>query len=287
LKHAILGAGGVGGLLGAALAKAGHPVTLIVRPGAAAGFPNPIHLQSDLLGEVEAEVAVVERLSEPADVLWVAVKAGQLEAALKQAPPGLVDVVVPLLNGVDHLDALRRAYGPERVVTGTIRVEAERLEPGRYRQKGAFIVAELAGRPDLVAELNQAGIQARMVEDGDRALWAKLIMLAPFALTSTASQLSLGQIVEQPEWRDRMVSAMREVKAVAAAQGIELEEPAGMLKVTARDMRTSMQKDAAAGRPLELDHISGPIVRGGREQEGDAANQADDQRRTRPHRNQG
>ncbi|HEY8641136.1 MAG TPA: 2-dehydropantoate 2-reductase [Candidatus Dormibacteraeota bacterium] len=265
MKHAILGAGGVGGLLGAALAKAGHPVTLIVRPGAAAGFPNPIHLQSDLLGEVEAEVAVVERLSEPADVLWVAVKAGQLEAALKQAPPGLVDVVVPLLNGVDHLDALRRAYGPERVVTGTIRVEAERLEPGRYRQKGAFIVAELAGRPDLVAELNQAGIQARMVEDGDRALWAKLIMLAPFALTSTASQLSLGQIVEQPEWRDRMVSAMREVKAVAAAQGIELEEPAGMLKVTARDMRTSMQKDAAAGRPLELDHISGPIVRGGRE----------------------
>jgi 2-dehydropantoate 2-reductase len=265
LKHAILGAGGVGGLLGAALAKAGHPVTLIVRPGAAAGFPNPIHLQSDLLGEVEAEVAVVERLSEPADVLWVAVKAGQLEAALKQAPPGLVDVVVPLLNGVDHLDALRRAYGPERVVTGTIRVEAERLEPGRYRQKGAFIVAELAGRPDLVAELNQAGIQARMVEDGDRVLWAKLIMLAPFALTSTASQLSLGQIVEQPEWRDRMVSAMREVKAVAAAQGIELEEPAGMLKVTARDMRTSMQKDAAAGRPLELDHISGPIVRGGRE----------------------
>jgi len=265
LKHAILGAGGVGGLLGAALAKAGHPVTLIVRPGAAAGFPNPIHLQSDLLGEVEAEVAVVERLSEPADVLWVAVKAGQLEAALKQAPPGLVDVVVPLLNGVDHLDALRRAYGPERVVTGTIRVEAERLEPGRYRQKGAFIVAELAGRPDLVAELNQAGIQARMVEDGDRALWAKLIMLAPFALTSTASQLSLGQIVEQPEWRDRMVSAMREVKAVAAAQGIELEEPAGMLNVAARDMRTSMQKDAAAGRPLELDHISGPIVRGGRE----------------------
>ena len=265
MNHAILGAGGIGGLLGAALSRAGHHVTLIVRPGTAAGFPNPIHLQSDLLGEIEAEVAVVERLAEPVDVLWVAVKAGQLEAALEQAPPGLVEVVVPLLNGVDHLATLRRAYGPDRVVTGTIRVEAERLEPGSYRQKGPFIVAELAGRPDLVAELNQAGIQARVVEDGERALWAKLIMLAPFALTSTASQLSLGQIAEQPEWRDRMVSAMREIKAVAAAQGIELEEPAGLVNVAARDMRTSMQKDAAAGRPLELDHIAGPIVRGGRE----------------------
>jgi len=73
----------------------GHPVTLVVRPGAAAGFPNPIHLQSDLLGEVEAAVGVVEQLSEPVDVLWVAVKAGQLEVAVKQAPPGLVDVFRP------------------------------------------------------------------------------------------------------------------------------------------------------------------------------------------------
>lgn len=267
MKHAILGPGGIGGLLGAALGKAGYPVTMIVRPGAAAAFPSRIHLQSDLLGDIEAEVAVTEGLAEPVDVLWIAVKAGQLEAAVKQAPPGLVDVVVPLLNGVDHLAALRRVYGPERVVTGTIRVEAERVAPGRYRQKGPFIVAELAGRPDIVAELSQAGIQTRVVEDGERALWAKLIMLAPFALTSTASQLALGEIVEQPEWRNRMLSSMREVKAVAAAKGIELEEPAGLLAAAAPDMRTSMQKDAAAGRPLELDHISGPIVRGGREHE--------------------
>ena len=265
MNHAILGPGGIGGLLAAALARAGHPVTLIVRPGTAAGFPRRIQLQSDLLGEVEAEVEVVERLAEPVDVLWVAVKAGQLETALDQAPAELVGAVVPLLNGVDHLAPLRRTYGAERVVVGTIRVEAEKLEPGRYRQKGPFIALDLAGRPDIADEVAATGIQGRAVEDGEQALWAKLIMLAPFALTSTAAQLTLGEIAEQPEWRDRMVGAMREVKAVAATRGIELEEPTGMLNVAARDMRTSMQKDAAAGRPLELEHISGPILRGGRE----------------------
>jgi 2-dehydropantoate 2-reductase len=265
MKHAVLGPGGIGGLLAVALAHAGHPVTLIVRPGTAADFPRPIHLQSDVLGEIEAEVAVVERLAEPVDVLWIAVKAGQLEAALAQAPAEFVGAAVPLLNGVDHLTPLHNAYGPERVLVGTIRVEAEKLEPGRYRQKGPFIALELAGRPDIVEEVAATGIQARAVGDGEHALWAKLIMLAPFALTSTASQLTLGEIAEQPEWRERMVGAMREVKAVAAAKGIELEEPTGMLNVAARDMRTSMQKDAAAGRPLELEHISGPILRGGKD----------------------
>ena len=265
MKHAVLGPGGVGGLLAAALARAGHPVTMVVRPGTATDFPRRIHLQSDVLGEIEAEVRVTERLDEAVDVLWIAVKAGQLAAALPQAPAELVGAVVPLLNGVDHLDPLRTAYGDERLVVGTIRVEAEKLAPGRYRQKGPFIVLELAGRPDIAEEVAATGIQARAVEDGERALWAKLIMLAPFALTSTASQLTLGEIAEQPEWRERMVGAMHEVKAVAAARGIELDEPTGMLNVAARDMRTSMQKDAAAGRPLELDHISGPILRGGRE----------------------
>lgn len=272
MKHAILGPGGIGGLLAAALGRSGLPVTLVVRPGTGGGFPRRIRLESQLLGEIETEVAVTERLAEPVDVLWVAVKAGQLEAALGQAPPGLAGVVVPLLNGVDHLEPLRRRYGAERVATGTIRVEAERTAPGRFRQAGPLLLVELAGPPAVaevlqraVDELVEAGIQARLVDDGERALWAKLIMLGPFALTSTASQLSLGEIAEQPEWRELMVGAMGEIRAVAAAKGIELEPPVGMVNAAARGMRTSMQKDAAAGRPLELDHIAGPVLREGRE----------------------
>lgn len=265
MKHAILGPGGVGGLLAVTLARAGRPVTLVVRPGTAASFPPRVRLESELLGDIDAEVAVREQLSEPVDVLWVTVKAGQLEPALKQAPAELVGAVVPLLNGVDHVDTLRRVYGPDRVETGTIRVEAERVAPGHYRQLGPFIVAEVTGPPGVVDELIEAGIQARLVEDGDRALWSKMIMLAPFALVSTASELSLGEIAEQPEWRDLIVGAMGEVKAVAAAQGIAVEPPLAALNAAARGMRTSMQKDAAAGRPLELDHIAGPVLRGGRE----------------------
>jgi 2-dehydropantoate 2-reductase len=272
MRHAILGPGGIGGLLAAALGRAGLPVTLVVRPGTGGEFPRRIRLDSQLLGEIETEVTVTEQLTEPVDVLWVAVKAGQLAAALGQAPAALAGVVVPLLNGVDHLEPLRSQYGADRVATGTIRVEAERTAPGSFRQAGPLMLVELAGPPGLaevlqtaVDELNEAGIQARLVGDGEHALWAKLIMLGPFALTSTASQLSLGEIAEQPRWRDLMVGAMGEIRAVAAAKGIELEPPVGMVNPAARGMRTSMQKDAAAGRPLELDHIAGPVLREGRE----------------------
>ena len=265
MKHAILGPGGVGGLLAVTLARAGLPVTLVVRPGTAGSYPRRVRLESQLLGDIAAEVAVTERLSEPVDVLWITVKAGQLELALKQAPAELVGAVVPLLNGVDHLDILRRTYGAARVQTGTIRVEAERVEPGHYRQVGPFIVAEVTGPPGVVDELVEAGIQARLVENGEQALWSKLIMLAPFALASTASHLPMGALREDPDWRGLMVGIMGEVKAVAAAQGIELEEPTAMVDRAGAEMRSSMQKDAAAGRPLELDHIAGPILRGGRE----------------------
>jgi 2-dehydropantoate 2-reductase len=221
------------------------------------------------LGDHVADVAVAERLSDPVDVLWVAVKAGQLAGALSQAPPEHVrEVVIPLLNGIDHMARLREIYGADRVAAGTIRVESEREAPGEIRQLGPMVATELAGPPRLrpvlervAADLGATGIRVQVDEDPDLALWQKLIMLAPFALTSTASGLALGGIADDPRWRGLMLGCMREVKEVAAAQGIELAAPTGMLEVAPRGMRTSMQKDAAAGRPIELDAIGGAVLR--------------------------
>lgn len=266
--HAVLGAGGVGGLMAGALARAGREVTVIVRPGS--GHPDVVHVESDALGEFEVRVRVGERLAAPVDHLWVAVKAGALEAAIRQAPAELVrGSVIPLLNGVDHMAPLRACYGAGRVIAGAIRVESERVAPGRIRQSGPLLAVELGGPGELVdpvaRELEEAGLRVTTGESPDRVLWGKLIMLAPFSLTATASQLPLGGIADDPGWRELMLGCMREVRQVAAARGVELAEPVQMLEVAPRGMRTSMQKDAAAGRPLEVDHIAGPILRGGRE----------------------
>src|SRR3712207_2645784 len=133
MRHAVLGAGGVGGLVGGALAKVGHPVTLLVRPGRQDHYPNQLTVESTTLGTFEAPVRVTDRIDEPFDIVWITVKATALDAALEAVPEQDLDsgVVVPLLNGVDHTVQLRARYGPERVLPGTIRVEAERLEPGR------------------------------------------------------------------------------------------------------------------------------------------------------------
>lgn len=268
-SHAILGAGGVGGLVAGALARAGHPVTVVVRPGAE--HPDRIGVESDVLGRFEAPVRVVERLDAPVDVLWVATKAPALPGALAQVDPAAVrEVVIPLLNGIDHMDVLRAAFGPARLAAGTIRVEAEKVAPGRVRQAGGFIVIDLAGPPELrpalervAAEVDATGMRARVVERADQALWDKLSFLGPFALASTASGLNLGGLREDARWRELAVGVMREVRAVAAAEGVHLEEPTAMLDAAPPGMRSSMQKDAQAGRPLEVDHIAGPILEGG------------------------
>ena len=264
MRHAILGAGGVGGLVGAALARAGQPVVLLVRDAA---HPTRAKVESAKLGDFEVEIDVSTRLERPVDVLWVTTKATQLEAALPSASPALVlGTVATLLNGTDHVARLREVF--PRVTPGTIRVEAERLAPGHFRQLLQFIGVELAGplAAEIAAELNAAGIDARVREDELTMLWSKLIMLAPLALTTTATMRTLGGVRDDPRWRERLLDVLQEAADVARAEGamVDLEATRGMLLGAPDGMRSSMQKDRELGRPLELDAIAGPIVRGGR-----------------------
>src|SRR5215210_1251180 len=130
MRHAILGAGGVGGLIGAALARTGADVVLLLRPETLARHPGRLRLESVVLGDFEVDVSTAGELDREVDVLWVTPKAPQLESVLALAPPERVGaaVVVPLLNGIDHVERLRARYA--NVLAGTMRVESERLEPG-------------------------------------------------------------------------------------------------------------------------------------------------------------
>jgi 2-dehydropantoate 2-reductase len=271
VRYAILGAGGVGGLVGGALARAGGEVVLLLRPETLERHPGRLRVESVLLGDFEVSVATASALDREVDFLWVTPKATQLVAALELAPPERVGeaVVVPLLNGVDHVRVLRERY--QRVLAGAISVESERVAPGVVRQTTPFAYIVLAPGPGAVVlaeALRSAGFDLRLADDEATLLWEKLVFLAPLALTTTALGAPVGVVQADPHWRLLLMQCHDEAVAVAVAEGAMLDPPrlhAAFVGFSGGELRTSMQKDFDAGRPLELDAIAGPIVRGGRE----------------------
>src|SRR5260370_41486151 len=205
MRHAILGAGGVGGLIGACLVHAGDLVTLVVRPETASQYPKQLRLESPF-GNFGSDVGVAAEVS-PADVLWIAVKATQFEPALTAIKnPNAPRAIVPLLNGIDHVALLRAKFGAERVIPATIAVETERVSPGHIIHRSPFARLNVlsAGR-DLLAEtldqLQQSGFTCRFIDDDPTLVWANLVFLAPFALRTTAANKTVGEILSDPSCR--------------------------------------------------------------------------------------
>ena len=271
LRHAILGAGGVGGLIGASLARCGAPVTLVVRRETLAQYPRRLRLESPF-GNYDADLSVVAEV--PAvDVLWLTVKATQLEAALTAfTHPESVKAIVPLLNGIDHLALLRSKYGAEKVIAATIAGETERVAPGHIIHRSPFsrLNVSSAGRPLLAGtldQLQQVGFECRFMDHEPTLMWSKLVFLAAFALTSTAADKATDEIFADPKWRQLGLSCIREGCAVALAEGAKLDVEsviASAVKMGNIRMRSSMQKDVEQGKTPELDAIAGPILRGAR-----------------------
>jgi 2-dehydropantoate 2-reductase len=269
---AVLGPGGVGGFLAAALAHAGERVIVVARaPTCAAIERDGIALQSRLLGElVTRPAAAVERLESPVDAVFIATKATGLEDALERvvvAPP----LVVPLLNGLDHLELLRARFGSPRVPAAVIRIESDRVAPGRINQSSpgarvdlAAADPELAARlPALARRLEAAGIEARLGHSEAIVMWSKLVRLNALASTTAAADRPLGFIRSEPEWRERLLACVCEGAAVANADGaaVDPRDTVAELAGAHASLGSSMQRDLAAGRTPELDAIQGSVLR--------------------------
>lgn len=268
MKHAILGAGGIGGLIGACLARSGASVTMVVRPESLAHYPEQLQLES-AFGNFTVPVSRAAEVP-PADMLWIAVKATQLEAALASfTKPGAVGAIVPLLNGIDHLALLRARYGDSRVIAATIAVESERVSAGHIIHRSPFANLNMssAGRTLLGAtldELQKMGFTCRFIDHEPTLMWSKLVFLAAFALSTTAADKTTGEILGDPTWRQLGLSCIREASAVANAEGAKIDADAVIAAVVKMpgNMRSSMQKDVDQGKTPELDAIAGPILRG-------------------------
>ncbi len=268
MKHAILGAGAIGGLVGAVLASLGEEVTVVVRPEKLASYPANLLLERPS-GSIAAPAKAVTALTEAVDVLWIATKTYQLQAALEAVRVSPAHVV-PLLNGVDHVAVLRARFGSERVAPATIAVEAERISPGRFIQRSPFVRFNLAASLQpllggIVAQLGNLSFTCQFIANEQTLLWGKLCFLAPIALVTSASGMNVGEVLADTGWKAKLSSAINEACAVAKASGAQVDAAQILTALDSAPpgMRSYMQKDVVAGRELELDAIGGPIVRGG------------------------
>jgi 2-dehydropantoate 2-reductase len=272
LTVAVLGPGGVGGLLAALLSRAGHRVICLAGDETARTLAaDGIEVRSDHFGDFTARVTADTELREPVDVCLIAVKATALDSALDRLPAKILGeggLVVPLLNGVEHPALLRRRYRPEQVAPAVIRVESTRIAPGVIEHGSPFaevdLTAETAPRARvdaLTGALEWAGVRVR-VQDGEAAtLWAKMSFLAPFALLTTRYGVPVGDV--RTLHREELAALVEETAAVGRACGAPVDPATALARYDAFPAATksSMQRDAEAGRTLELDAIGGALLR--------------------------
>jgi 2-dehydropantoate 2-reductase len=270
-RVAVLGPGAVGGLLGTLLARRGDEVICLAPPATAAHIAaNGLELRSPMLGDAKVAVRAATRLEEPVDACLVTVKATQLEGAVEAVPPEALGggLVVPFLNGVDHVAWLRERYPPEQVVAATIAVESTRVAPGVIQHDSPFVIVQVAHGPadpdrveGLAARLAEVGLDVTVRDSEAFTLWTKLAFLAPIALLTTWAGAPVGEA--RTRHPGELVALVRETAQVAMTEGVELDAEAILRRLNAlpANMKSSMLKDAEAGQPLEVDAIGGAVLR--------------------------
>lgn len=208
MRVAVLGPGGVGALLGALLARAGAQVVCLARADTADAIrTGGLSVHSRRFGDFTVPAYSAERLEQPVDLCLVTVKATHLEGALERVPADVLGgaLMVPLLNGVEHVVLLRERYPAVSVVAAAIRVESTRIGPGEVRHDSPFASLVLATADGAVAGqvrevaglLEQAGLDVTVDRDEGSVLWGKLGFLAPMALLTTHARGPAGVVREK------------------------------------------------------------------------------------------
>jgi 2-dehydropantoate 2-reductase len=270
---AVVGPGGVGGLVGAVLARAGNEVVYVATPATAAALnAGGMHVRSAEFGGIDLPATAVTNLDAPVDLCVIATKATALEAALDAVPSVGDGLVLPLLNGVDHMVVLRGRYPAGQVVAGAIRVETTRVAVGRIEHTSPFSWIDIASDTapaDRVAALadvlGAAGFEVRRPGAETVLLWDKLALLAPLALLTAHAGAAVGAVRERRA--DDLAAVVAEVAAVATARGAPADATAilAMFERMPAGLKSSMLRDVEAGRPTELDAIGGAVLRAARE----------------------
>jgi 2-dehydropantoate 2-reductase len=284
MRILIMGSGGIGGYYGARLARAGNEVVFVARGAhleAIQANGLEIHDRDGTVWRPEARaVRYPAEAGGTFDLILFAVKTYDTAEAAAAIEPvvGTATCIVPIQNGVDSVEEIGSVVDPARVLAGSTLLSSTIIAPGVVQQLGANLsitVGEPAGPRServerVVATFHAAGIdQATATDDAQQGLWEKFMFLAPCASINSASGLSTGHTKNLDEGRETILAMQREVRAVGLATGVNLTDEVAArveaLYLGLSDGHTlSMQRDFAAGKRVELESLTGSVVRRGR-----------------------
>jgi 2-dehydropantoate 2-reductase len=283
MRIAVVGAGGVGGGFGAALAKAGADVTFIARGAHLAAMKSTGLKIEGGRGEthlVPTQATDDPKTVGPVDYVLFCVKLWDVESAGEHIKPlvGPSTAVIPLQNGIDAPERLAPILGKQAVMGGVAQISASIVAPGVIRQVGTFmrlLFGELDGSPSargeaLRAMCAKAGFDVTLSDQIVTELWMKFILLATNASVVAVARQPIGKLRDDPDMQPQFVAAYNEVIAVGKARGVTL--PADALdrmlafnKGAPPTMKPSMALDLERGNRIELPWLGGKVVELGRQ----------------------
>jgi 2-dehydropantoate 2-reductase len=277
VKILILGAGAIGGYVGGRLHQSGADVTFLVRPARRQALQRDGLVIKSPKGDVTQKVKTVLAGGEggPYDIVLLTCKAYDLESAIAAIAPavGAGTTVVPLLNGMRHLDVLDATFGRDRVVGGLARVGVAMVD-GTILHTSPFAAisfGERDGKPprqalvELDAAVKKSGVDGGLHDNIVQDLWDKWIMLCSLAATNCLMRGSSGDILEADEGRVIVLETVDECHSTAAAAGCDpgekgLQTIRGFLTVKGSRFTASMLHDLEKGAMVEADHIVGDMI---------------------------
>jgi len=283
MKIAIMGTGGVGGYYGGLLAQGGHDVTFIARGAHLKAIQENGLRVNSIHGDFHVKPA--QATDDPAqigpvDLVVFCTKTYTTDEAAEQIKPMVASetTVLPLQNGIDAADRIGAVLGMEHMIGGATWISSAVEAPGIIKQVSQFrrvVVGELDGQvtsrvKSIHKAFEETGTTAELSENILKILWTKFVFISTASSLGSLTRLPIGEYRSVPETRVMMTSLMREVEAVARAQGVELDEDVvqkslDFIDNAAPQIKSSMQLDVEAGRRSELEAIIGVIGRKGSE----------------------
>lgn len=283
MKIVVFGTGGVGGYFGGRLAQKGEDVTFIARGAHLAALRETGLRVESVDGDFAVHPVKVTDSSQTiheTDLILLAVKAWQLDDAILQMKPlvGENTMILPLLNGMEHMDKLFAAYGAKHVLGGMCRISAVIGGPGLIRHVGIKPYIAYGewdnSKSERILKLDELfksinGIAAEISADIQTAMWEKFIFISGTSGVGAYTRQTMGEYRSNPETRAMLFASMDETAAVARARGVPIAEnfvEATMQRIDSlpADVTASMQKDMMAGRPSELNEQTGAVIRMGK-----------------------
>jgi 2-dehydropantoate 2-reductase len=282
MRIVVIGAGGVGGGFGAALAKAGGDVTFVARGAHLAAMKeHGLRVESERGNTL---INPVQATADPAsigavDIVLFCVKLWDIESAGEQIKPliGPSTGVIPLQNGIDASDRLLPILGAAHVMAGTVAISATIASPGVIRQTGTFMAMSFGERDGSVspraetfrALCEAAGFGVTLSTNIAVPIWQKFIMLTAMSGGTAITRLPIGKLRDDPEVFSLFENVMRETAAVGRAEGVTLpaetvENQLATIKALPAGGMASMAVDLSRGNRLELPWLAGKVVELGR-----------------------